>query len=120
MEPTTVPPDYRNVICPWQTPREIRAQSKFLDRMFRKLDPFERRELLRLDSSDRVWLPRPGRWMRALHKTHWGNYEVRTRADGAYDVRDIVKGGGEPPQRAPAAYVRAEFVIYPGPRRKRC
>lgn len=43
-----VPPDFRNVICPWQTPREIRAQSKFAKKIWNSLSPEERVEIFKL------------------------------------------------------------------------
>lgn len=74
-------------------------------------------------SSPRSILKRPGRWMRATHKTQGGPFEVRARLDGDYDVRDV-SGDPEPygrdrVMRVDRSYVEAEFVITPGPRPKR-
>jgi hypothetical protein len=52
---------FRNVLCPWQTERELRSQSKTIERMLKKLKltEEEERKLLRLDLPDRVWV---GKW----------------------------------------------------------
>ncbi len=51
-----VPEKYRNVICPWQTHSEIKAQSKTLDKVFAKMDQARAERLLGLDRPDRKWI----------------------------------------------------------------
>lgn len=48
---------YRNVINPWQTPREIRSAEKMIDRMLAKLKLTQQEEfdLLRAEAPDRDW-----------------------------------------------------------------
>ncbi len=48
---------YRQVICPWQTPKEIRSAEKFCDRIWQRLTEDERREVFRLDGPPREWRP---------------------------------------------------------------
>lgn len=52
-----MPSKFRNVLCPWQTEREIQSQTKFIERMLKKLKLTEEqeRELLFLDKPDREW-----------------------------------------------------------------
>lgn len=50
-----VPWRYRNIINPWQTPREIRNATKFLDRMFKNVPEPERIEMTREQEEDRQW-----------------------------------------------------------------
>ncbi len=49
---------FRNVICPWQSIREIRAQAKTVASMLKKLalSPEEEDALLYLDRPDRIWV----------------------------------------------------------------
>ena len=54
-----VPEKYRNVICPWQTQSEIKAQSKTLDKIFAKMDQARAERLLGLDQPDRKWIDKP-------------------------------------------------------------
>lgn len=54
---------YRNVICPWQTPAEIAAQVKFVERMERALlargwTQQQVDSLLGLDQPNRIWKAR--------------------------------------------------------------
>jgi len=48
---------YRNVINPWQTPREIKTQEKTVSKMLAwlKFSKEEEDKLLFLDKPDRVW-----------------------------------------------------------------
>jgi hypothetical protein len=45
---------YRNVICPWQTEREIKSAEKFIDRMLFKATDEEKLYILRYDQ-ERDW-----------------------------------------------------------------
>lgn len=54
---------YRNVVCPWQTAREVHAQEKFLGRLEKDLHargwtPEQIDALLNLDKPDRGWRAR--------------------------------------------------------------
>lgn len=53
----SIPEDYRNVICPWQTTKELRLAVKFVDQLLRKLKltPPERAAILNIDKPDRIW-----------------------------------------------------------------
>lgn len=51
-------PDYRNVICPWQTPKEIYLAEKSVRSLMKKFSREEQIRLLRLDVPDRVWYPK--------------------------------------------------------------
>lgn len=46
---------YHQVINPWQTPREIKRATKFIDAMLKGKSPEECRQLLRLDEPPRFW-----------------------------------------------------------------
>lgn len=60
-------------------------------------------------------LRRPGRWVRASHKTDFRTYEIRCRPDGDFDIREIKRKGYLPAVRGVSAdYVRAEFVLPEG------
>jgi hypothetical protein len=54
-------PLYRNVLCPWQTESELKAQRKVLDRLLvwlrteRGYGEVDIMRLLGLDRPDRVW-----------------------------------------------------------------
>ena len=52
-------PKYRNVLCPWQTKRDIKSQQKTLDKMLAELQltPEAEAKLLGLDRPDREWRP---------------------------------------------------------------
>lgn len=53
----TVPYKYRNVINPWQTPKEIRLAIKFITKMLRRINISEEDALLllRTNQPDRKW-----------------------------------------------------------------
>ena len=53
-----VNPKFRNVLCPWQTEREIRSQEKTIEKMLKslKLSEEEEQKLLGLNLPDRVWV----------------------------------------------------------------
>ena len=46
---------YRNVICPWQSEKDIRAAEKFIDRMLYKINEEEKKVILRYDQ-ERDWM----------------------------------------------------------------
>lgn len=50
-----IPPQYRNVLCPWQSENDLKVQIKTLNRLMFGLSVDRRREILRLDLPDRVW-----------------------------------------------------------------
>ena len=50
----TVDPRFRNVLNPYQTFREVRSQSKTLEKIWRELEDAERRRVFRLDE-ERDW-----------------------------------------------------------------
>jgi hypothetical protein len=52
-----VPWKYRNVVNPWQSPKEIRLATRFIDRMVKrfKLSGHEELALLRAEQPDRRW-----------------------------------------------------------------
>jgi hypothetical protein len=49
-----VPFPYRNVICPWQTRKEIHLATKFCDRLWYECDEAERNKIFRLEE-ERTW-----------------------------------------------------------------
>lgn len=50
-----IPEQYQRVICPYQTPSEIRSAIKFLDRLAKKIEPTVWATLIRADSPLRDW-----------------------------------------------------------------
>ena len=48
-----VPHHLRNLICPWQTKREILAQARTAEKILRSLQGQERAQFLQLDYPDR-------------------------------------------------------------------
>lgn len=57
-------------------------------------------------------LERPGRWIRAEHKTHPITYEIRRRPDGDFDIRGIHRKQPHVVHRGvSASYVYAEFIL---------
>lgn len=59
-----VQPKFRNVICPWQSEREIKNAEKFITAMLKKLklSEEEERKLLLLDRPDWVWIANGKVW----------------------------------------------------------